>query len=139
MMKSTNNRRRFLLSALGLGGISVNSVLAGTDPISVPHHAPRARRVIFLFMHGGPSQVDTFDYKPQLQKDDGKELPFAPAAMDLVVSQFGVEYAGEQALQHRLVSAMDAVEISYRERDWAQRRTGAVGEQHGTQGIGVKF
>ncbi len=43
------------------------------------HHAPRAKRVIFLFMHGGPSQVDTFDYKPQLQKDDGKSLPFEAA------------------------------------------------------------
>jgi len=43
-----------------------------------PSHFPaKARRVIFLFMHGGPSQVDTFDYKPLLQRDDGKPLPFA--------------------------------------------------------------
>ncbi|MCP4068486.1 MAG: DUF1501 domain-containing protein [Phycisphaeraceae bacterium] len=42
-----------------------------------PHFQPRAKRVIFLFMHGGPSQVDTFDYKPKLQADHGKELPFA--------------------------------------------------------------
>jgi hypothetical protein len=42
-----------------------------------PHFAPRARRVIFLFMHGGPSQVDTFDYKPLLERDHGKPLPFA--------------------------------------------------------------
>ena len=42
-----------------------------------PHFAPRAKRVIFLFMHGGPSQVDTFDYKPLLQRDHGKPLPFA--------------------------------------------------------------
>ena len=50
-----------------------------TNPlgIRVPHFAPRAKRVIFLFMHGGPSQVDTFDYKPKLQKDDGKPVPFA--------------------------------------------------------------
>ena len=45
--------------------------------IRVPHFQPRAKRVIFLFMHGGPSQVDTFDYKPKLQKDDGKPVPFA--------------------------------------------------------------
>ena len=44
------------------------------------HHAARAKRVIFLFMHGGPSQVDTFDYKPELQKRDGQKLPFAPAS-----------------------------------------------------------
>ncbi len=42
-----------------------------------PHFAPRAKRVIFLFMHGGPSQVDTFDYKPLLERDHGKPLPFA--------------------------------------------------------------
>ena len=43
----------------------------------LPHFAPTARRVIFLFMHGGPSQVDTFDYKPLLERDHGKPLPFA--------------------------------------------------------------
>src|SRR5438874_9048151 len=37
-----------------------------------PHFAAKAKRVIFLFMQGAPSHVDTFDYKPQLQKDDGK-------------------------------------------------------------------
>src|SRR5690242_1344614 len=42
-----------------------------------PHFPARAQRVIFLFMHGGPSQVDTFDYKPKLQRDHGKPLPFA--------------------------------------------------------------
>src|SRR5262245_18295371 len=42
----------------------------------LPHFAPRAKRVIFLFMHGGPSQVDTFDYKPLLARDHGKPLPF---------------------------------------------------------------
>ena len=36
------------------------------------HFAPRAKRVIFLCMQGGPSHVDTFDYKPQLAKDHGK-------------------------------------------------------------------
>ncbi|MEY4829068.1 MAG: hypothetical protein RLZZ562_864 [Planctomycetota bacterium] len=43
----------------------------------LPHHAARAKRIVFLFMHGGPSQVDTFDYKPLLQRDHGKPLPFA--------------------------------------------------------------
>jgi hypothetical protein len=44
------------------------------------HHPARAKCVIFLFMHGGPSQLDTFDYKPRLWQDHGKDLPFAPAA-----------------------------------------------------------
>src|SRR5688500_5762217 len=38
-----------------------------------PHFTPRAKRVIFLFMQGGPSHVDTWDYKPQLAIDHGKE------------------------------------------------------------------
>ena len=37
--------------------------------------APKAKRIIFMFMHGGPSQVDTFDYKPALQRDDNKPYP----------------------------------------------------------------
>ena len=49
------------------------------DPLrpQTPHHRPRAKRVIFMFMKGGPSHVDTFDYKPLLQRDHGKPLPFA--------------------------------------------------------------
>jgi hypothetical protein len=52
---------------------------APADPLAPrpPHFPPRARRVIFLFMHGGPSQVDTFDHKPLLERDHGKPLPFA--------------------------------------------------------------
>lgn len=42
-----------------------------------PHFPPKAKRIIFLFMHGGPSQVDTFDPKPLLDRDNGKPLPFA--------------------------------------------------------------
>jgi hypothetical protein len=52
---------------------------SSADPLAVrePHFKARAKRVIFLFMHGGPSQVDTFDYKPLLKRDHGKPLPFA--------------------------------------------------------------
>ena len=48
------------------------------DPLAPrpPHHAPKAKRVIFLFMSGGPSHVDTFDPKPRLTADMGKPLPF---------------------------------------------------------------
>src|SRR5919197_6610485 len=54
---------------------------AGLDPAvrqtkQLPHFAPKVKRVIFLFMHGGPSQVDTFDHKPLLERDHGKPLPF---------------------------------------------------------------
>jgi len=68
--------------ALALRGI-LNSASASSGappgPLAAkpPHFRPRARRVIFLFMHGGPSSIDTFDYKPRLQRDTGKPLPFA--------------------------------------------------------------
>jgi len=80
--------RRDLLwqSGIGFGGLALHGLLADesraavqASPLAVkpPHFQPRAKRVIFMFMHGGPSQVDTFDYKPQLDKDDGQALPFA--------------------------------------------------------------
>jgi hypothetical protein len=43
------------------------------------HLAPKAKRVIFLFMQGGVSQVDSYDYKPRLARDDGKTMPFDDA------------------------------------------------------------
>ncbi|MFO0912686.1 MAG: DUF1501 domain-containing protein [Pirellulales bacterium] len=83
------SRRQLLQStALGFGQLALGSllgerpVLASADdgqsqPKTVPHFQPRAKRIIFLFMKGGPSQVDTFDYKPLLQRDHGQPLPFA--------------------------------------------------------------
>ena len=69
------------LALLGLLGGEAKAAprVAAEGALSVkpPHFAPRAKRVIFLFMHGGPSQVDTFDYKPLLIRDHGKPLPFA--------------------------------------------------------------
>jgi hypothetical protein len=61
-----------LLNERATGG-EVKSPLAPR----APHHLARARRIIFLFMSGGPSQVDTFDPKPLLERDAGKPLPFA--------------------------------------------------------------
>ena len=72
-------RRKFLKSAgCGLGYLAFADLATRASTVQ-PHFAPRAKRVIFLFMHGGPSQVDTFDYKPQLQRDHDAKLPFAPA------------------------------------------------------------
>jgi hypothetical protein len=64
-----------MLAFAGLFGQSARA--AATDanhPLAPkqPHFAPRAKRVIFMFMQGGPSHVDTFDYKPALETDDGK-------------------------------------------------------------------
>src|SRR5947208_16004717 len=43
--------------------------------LPAPHHAPEAKRVIYLFMSGGPSHIDLIDYKPQLRTHHGQELP----------------------------------------------------------------
>ena len=68
-------RAFFRTGAMGLGFSALTSLLTGKiNPSRFPQ---RAKRVIFLFMKGGPSQVDTFDYKPALQRDHGKPLPFA--------------------------------------------------------------
>ena len=67
----------------GFGSLALASLLddeaRAADPLAVrqPHFPARAKRIIFLFMHGGPSQVDTFDYKPLLERDHGKPLPFS--------------------------------------------------------------
>lgn len=53
---------------------SLGTTRAATDG-ATPHFTPRAKRVVFLFMRGGPSQMETFDYKPRLQADDGKPSP----------------------------------------------------------------
>ena len=85
--QSTTFSRRSLLNqwCLGFGGLALNSMLAqpsfanpSENPLSPQkgHFKPRAKRIIFLFMHGGPSHVDLFDPKPALTKFDGKEPPF---------------------------------------------------------------
>ena len=64
-------RRDFLQKAsLGFGGMALSSLYGA--PL-IPHYRPRAKNVIFLFMEGGVSQVDSFDYKPMLAKYHGKD------------------------------------------------------------------
>lgn len=78
------NRRDLLKqSGAGFGALALSALLAeqaraDADPLAAkpPQFPAKADRVIFLFMHGGPSQVDTFDYKPLLERDHGKPLPF---------------------------------------------------------------
>jgi len=88
--------RRQLLARVGtgLGGVALATLLGETSPGAMasglqganpggllaarpPHFKPRAKHVIHLFMNGGPSQVDTFDPKPELTRWHGKPLPFA--------------------------------------------------------------
>ncbi|MBL8220419.1 MAG: DUF1501 domain-containing protein, partial [Bryobacterales bacterium] len=64
------SRRELLrVSSTGFGGLALAGLLGAegqANPLAVrpPHFPAKAKRVIFLFMHGGPSQIDTFDYKP---------------------------------------------------------------------------
>ncbi len=81
------NRRDFFgRFALGLGGVALTgllrqSIAAPEAPnpfagvLTAPHVTPRAQRIIYLFMSGGPSQLELFDYKPTLNKMNGEDLP----------------------------------------------------------------
>ncbi|MDB5390539.1 MAG: hypothetical protein JWM11_6185 [Planctomycetaceae bacterium] len=68
-----------MLSADGFFGSSASAAETSkfANPLApkLPHFAAKAKSVIFLFMYGGPSQVDTFDYKPKLYELDGKTIP----------------------------------------------------------------
>jgi len=81
-------RRQFFgKMAQGIGTMALGSMLsenlfaAGPSSpfergfLGSPHFAPKAKRIIYLFQHGGPSQMDLFDPKPMLQKYDGEAFP----------------------------------------------------------------
>ncbi len=69
-------RRSFLRGGLsGLGLFGLNSLLRGQGVVSPLHHAAKAKRVIFLYQAGGPSHLETFDYKPKLAEMHGKGMP----------------------------------------------------------------
>jgi Protein of unknown function (DUF1501) len=86
----TGTRREFLWQlGAGFGSVALTSLLDGDgffagraqastagNPLAPrpPHFPARAKHCIFIFMYGGPSQVDTFDYKPELQKRDGQTV-----------------------------------------------------------------
>ena len=77
MNRSNQLNRRELLrtGTLGIGSLALTHLLTREAQASGLHHAPRAKNVIFLHMVGGPSQMDTFDPKPELDKWEGKSLP----------------------------------------------------------------
>src|SRR5438067_12680891 len=73
-------RHFFSLSSTGIGIAALTSLLsddasASTGLPGLPHFPPKAKRVIYLFQHGAPSQLDLFDYKPNLAKLRGTDLP----------------------------------------------------------------
>ena len=91
--RAVSRRELLQTSASGFGMLALAGLLAdearAENPLAVkkPHFPPKAKRVIFLFMHGGPSQVDTFDPKPLLTRDSGK--PYAGQRPRVVFAQTG--------------------------------------------------
>ena len=115
------SRRNFLrTSACGFGSLALNAILNQQTGASSPqsksvsalaaketHFPARAKRVIFLFMSGGPSQVDLFDYKPWLAKGSGEKLPYQLPSTEATVGLentrllgpvSGFKHAGESGL-----------------------------------------
>ena len=86
-LKDHFNRRTFLKrSGIGFGSAALGTLLGQWSQSQascsfhnqntfIPHHPPKIKRVIFLCMAGGPSHLETFDYKPELERLDGKPMP----------------------------------------------------------------
>ncbi|MCP4853558.1 MAG: DUF1501 domain-containing protein [Fuerstiella sp.] len=121
MQFSTTSRRNFLrTTSCGFGSLALSAMLqqavaaspakrnAGAPLAVKPTHFPaRAKRIIFLFMSGGPSQMDLFDHKPELEKRSGSDLPYklpeteATVGLDntkLLGSVSGFRHAGDCGL-----------------------------------------
>ena len=107
------NRRQFLARAgMGFGALGLTSILqeegllnASTNPLAPtkPHFGGKAKSVIWIFVNGGPSHVDTWDYKPELEKRDGQSIEgfdrftgfFANAVGGLMKSPFQFTQRGQ--------------------------------------------
>ena len=93
-------------AALGLDGLLAAEAATPAGPLAPkqPHFPARAKRVIFLFMHGGVSHIDTFDPKPRLIQDNGKPMPikrelsFSNKAGGLMPSPFEFQRHGESGI-----------------------------------------
>jgi hypothetical protein len=77
---NVTRRQFFASSAIGIGSAALASLLADDARAAggqsgLPHHPPKAKRVIYLFMNGAPPHLDTFDYKPEMEKLRGQEIP----------------------------------------------------------------
>ena len=93
------------LTGLGLGSLALASMLREGTAKAEPHHAAKAKSIILLFQSGGPSQMDLFDRKPELQKRDGQKSPiaidkFLPGNLDqLVGCPFSFQRRGQCGME----------------------------------------
>ncbi|MEZ4900471.1 MAG: DUF1501 domain-containing protein [Spirosomataceae bacterium] len=117
------NRRHFLgkmtagIGSVALGSLLVPDLFKGSDdepdafPLGMPHFAPKAKRVIYLFQNGAPSQYESFEYKPLLNQRAGEDLPASirngqrltgmtsnQASFPLVGSHFGFKQYGQSGM-----------------------------------------
>ncbi len=99
--------RRDLLKSVSAGfgwlafsGLAAEAAATGRGPLAprAPHFPPRAKRVIFLCMQGGPSHMDTFDYKPKLTEDSGKPGVSKGGGSSLYGSPFQFSQRGQSGL-----------------------------------------
>ncbi|MDZ4799972.1 MAG: DUF1501 domain-containing protein, partial [Bryobacteraceae bacterium] len=108
---SYTGRRAFLRTGMaGIGSWALSSLLAGETAATTlgTHFPPKAKRVIFLYMMGAPSQVDLFDHKPELLKNSGKPIPesllkesmfaFITGRPDLLGSPYPFQKAGDSGI-----------------------------------------
>jgi hypothetical protein len=75
LLQLRTRRQLFQDCGVGVGKVALASLLGGSELLSKPHFPPRIDHVIYLFMAGGPSQLELFDYKPVLQKLDSQPTP----------------------------------------------------------------
>jgi hypothetical protein len=101
-------REALTMAGGGFGWLGLHGTAAATDrgPLAVkePHHPAKAKHVIFLFLNGGLSQVDTFDPKPELARQNGKPLPGPPVKTDsatgnLMASPFAFRKYGQSGTE----------------------------------------
>jgi hypothetical protein len=98
-----SRRHALKIAACGFGhlafaGLCAEEAAASTNPLAPkkPHHTPKAKRIIFLFMQGGVSHVDSFDHKPRLDKDDGKRLSFDDAR---IIANTGMRGSSQRVMK----------------------------------------
>jgi hypothetical protein len=75
-LPNSTRRHFFQQAGLSVGAMALSSLLdEKLFAQKIQHHAPRAKRIIYLFMAGAPSQLELFDYKPKLQQHNGQDCP----------------------------------------------------------------